>query len=151
MSTGGSDEGKTGDGDRVPGGKEKGGIVRAMGSVKSARNAARKQPRNCTSEGRFLWRTVAQCQEEDSERANASERNEGQASHGVRAEQLGRPHVRWNKEKLCADRHDGERRSYGEKWYRLAPRLAGPRQRTDKTERACGKRDHHYEFEQKPW
>jgi hypothetical protein len=73
MSTGGSNEDKTGDGDRVPGGKEKGGIVCAMGSVKGSRNAASKQPRDCARKGRFLWRAVAQRQQEDSERANAHE------------------------------------------------------------------------------
>ena len=86
MSTGGSDEGKPGDSDRVPAGNEERGIIRAMHGVKGARNAACQQSRGCASKGRFLGRTMTQRQQEDGERANADERNEGQASNGVRAE-----------------------------------------------------------------
>lgn len=60
-----------------------------MSSVKGARNTAREQSRNCASKDRSLWCTITQGQQEDSERANPDHRNEDQASHGVRAEQLG--------------------------------------------------------------
>lgn len=46
MSANGPNEGKTGDGDRVPGGDEKRGIVRAMRGIKGAEAKALKQQIN---------------------------------------------------------------------------------------------------------
>jgi hypothetical protein len=43
---GGSDEGKPGDGDRVPGRDKKRGIVRTLGGVKGGRNATCRQSRD---------------------------------------------------------------------------------------------------------
>ena len=45
-SGGGADEGKPGDGDRVPSGDKKRGIVRTVGGVKGGRNATCNQPRD---------------------------------------------------------------------------------------------------------
>src|SRR5918996_2181145 len=46
ISGGGADEGKPGDGDRVPSGDKKRGIVRALGGVEGGRNAACNQSRD---------------------------------------------------------------------------------------------------------
>ena len=46
ISGGGPNEGKPGDGDRVPSGDKKRGIVGALGGVEGGRNAACKQSRD---------------------------------------------------------------------------------------------------------
>jgi hypothetical protein len=59
ISSGGSNEGKPGDGDRVPSGDKKRGIVRTLGGVKGGRNATCSQSRDRTCKSWSRRRAVA--------------------------------------------------------------------------------------------
>jgi hypothetical protein len=59
ISGGGSNEGKPGDGDRVPSGDKKRGIVRTLGGVKGGRNATCSQSRDRPCKSRSRRRAVA--------------------------------------------------------------------------------------------
>jgi hypothetical protein len=59
ISGSGSNEGEPGDGDRVPSGDKKRGIVRALGGVKGGRNATCGQSRDRTCKSWSRRRAVA--------------------------------------------------------------------------------------------
>ncbi|MDF2810725.1 MAG: hypothetical protein K0S56_1756 [Microvirga sp.] len=94
---------------------------------------------------------MTQRDEKEPERADADQRDIGQANHAVGADHPRRPHVRWQNGEF-EDNRDGKEGWRSRKAdHRFAPGRARPRERIDKAEGADGQRDRRQKLEQKSW